>query len=291
MNENMIETEIIKILTQKSNPIRTTVIVKRTRENHLKELGFSNATIYRKIGKLKNQKKILEIGDSEYKRYGIEDPDKRAKYLILPEFNERAQHIDEILKFLKNGDNSDAISVFDELDRYTPRYHLTPSQLDKIVSVLKQDSDVVQRAIWILHRHITSFRIAPTNKKSLLENTKRILEKIDSNPENLTIQRDCLEILGMWNDPYIVEQLKKDASELAKLQKVKNYYESHYVAKVIEKERDSLFHFVRQLRKLQADPEINKNNRAIADIVKDIQSHATNFVIYPQEDSEHYTTI
>ena len=222
--------------------------------------------------------------------YGLSDPDKRAKFLILREFDERRQHIDDILKLLQNGDNSDAIAVFDELEMYISRYHLNPSQLDEIVLVLMRDFDVVSKAIQILHRHLTSFRIAPINKKLLLENIKQILEKIESNPsENLSTEHYCLEILGMWNDPYVVEQLKKDARDLEKLKKVKMFYESRYIAKVIEKERTSLFNFIRLLRKTYTDPIITKNNRAIADIILNIQSIAANFVNFPPSDAELYT--
>jgi len=290
MNESIIETEIINILTQTS-PIRTTELVRKAREKHSGEMGCSNATIYRRIHQLKKQKKILEIRFSECKIYGINDPDKRAHYLILPEFDAQRQHIDEILKLLKNGDNSVVIAVFDELDRYTPRYPLNPSQLDKIVPVLKKDLDVVYRTVRILHSHLTRFRIAPIDKKSLLENIKGILEKIDSNyTENLNTEGYCLEILGMWNDPYVVEQLKKDARDLEKLKKVKPYYESPFVAKVIDKERTALFYFLLPLRKSQDDQIITNKNRSIVGIISDIQSRAANFVMYPPRDAELYTS-
>ena len=289
MNENIIEIEITKILRQTS-PIRTTQLIRKIKENHSNESGFSDPTFYRRISDLNNQKKILKFGYSDYKKYGINDPDKRGKYLILLDFDERRQHVDKILKLLKKGDNSDVITVFDELERYTPRYHLNSNQLDEIVPILVKDLEVAHKAIRILHHHVTSFRIVPSNKKLFLESTKKFLKKNENNyPENLSARQECLEILGMWNDPYVIEQLKKDASDLEWLKKVKNYYESRYLARIIEKERTSLFNFVRLLRKSQEDPDITKNNRAIADIISQIQSRAANVVMYPQLDSERYT--
>jgi hypothetical protein len=288
MNECIIEKEITKILRQ-TGPIRTNQLVRKIKENPSNESDFSDPTIYRRIRDLKKQKKILNLGFSDYKKYGINDPDKRGRYLILQEFDERRQHVDEILKLLKNGDSSDAITVFDELERYTPRYHLNSNQLDEIVPVLVEDMEVVRKAIRLLHNHVTSFRIVPGNKKIFLDNIKKILKKMERNyAENLSARQECLELLGMWNDPYVVEQLKTDASDLERLKKVKLYYESPYLARIIEKERTSLFNFVRILRKPQSDPVITKNNQAIAEIISHIQSHATHIAMYPRPDSERY---
>jgi hypothetical protein len=288
MNDSKIETKIKKILTYHS-PIRTTKLIEILKEQHPSEIGYSNSSIYRKIERLIKDEIILEISPVYYPNYGIRESDKRAQYLVLKDADERRQHIDNILNLLETGDQADAISVFNELDRYIDRYPLNPTQLDKIVPVLYKDMDVANRAVRILRERLTRNRVAPSDKKCLLKAIKNVLTRIEEdNSEHISIEGNCLEILGIWNDPYVIVQLTKDTQNLERLKVVKNYYESVYLSKVIENERQKLFDLERMLRKKQDDEAIMKKNSAVANIISDIRSRATSLVISPPPDAHLY---
>lgn len=289
MSDSEIKIEIKKILTFHS-PIRTTKLIETLKGQHPKETGFSTSSIYRKIERLKKEKIILEISPEYYPNYGINEFDKRAQYIILKNADERRLHLDDILDLLDNRDHADAISVFNELDRYVDRYPLNPAQLDKIIPVLYQDMDVAHRAVRILRERLTRNHVAPLDKKSLLKAVKHLLTRIeDDNPDHIGIEGICLEILGIWNDPYVIDQLTKDIQNLERLKSLKPYYESVYLSKVIENERKKLFDLERMLRKKQADEVIMKKNCAVADIISDIRSRATHLIIFPPSDAYLYT--
>ena len=289
MNDSKTETEIKNILTHQS-PIRTTKLIETLKSQHPGETGFSTSSIYRKIERLKEENIILEITPEFYPNYGITESDKRARYIILKDADERRLHLDDILDLLKTGDHADVISVFNELDHYIDKYPLNPKQLDKIVPVLYQDMDIAYRALQILRDRLTRNRVAPADTNSFRNAVKQVLSKIEENTqEHINIEGICLEILGIWNDPYVIDQLTKDVQNLDRLKILKNYYESEYLSKVIEGERKKLFDIERMLRKKQSDEATMKNNCAAADIISTIRSTATRFVIFPQQNAFRYS--
>ena len=290
-NDSVIETEIIECLLKES-PMRTTQLIKKIQEKLRKGTGSSTQTLYRKIGYLKKKNLILEIGPDNYKAYDIKDSDNRAKYIILKDADERWQYLDELLDLLQTGDKADIISVFEELNRYTSRYPLKPAQLDKIVLILGNDMEIVYNVLSILHQHLTRQHLAPLDTNSLINRIKQILRKIgNSDSENLNVESYCLEILGMRNDPFVVDQLMKDAQNFEKMKKIKEYYKSPYLSRVIEKQRKKLFDFERSLRKENQDPNIMERNHAISEIISEIRSTAANNVIYPRFDSDLYSAV
>jgi rRNA processing protein Gar1 len=288
MSESEIENDIKKNLFNYC-PIRTTKLIENLRDQHPDKTGYSQPSIYRKIDELKRDGTILKISPEDYESYGINDSDKRAQYIILKEADERRLHLDETLNLLESGDQADAISVFNELDLYINRYPLNPKQLDKIIPVLYWNMEVAHRAVRILLDCVTRNRIAPSDKSGLLNAIKYVLENIKDDPDqHINIEGYCLEILGIWNDPYVIVQLTKDSENVERLKILKTYYESPYLSKTIEHERKRLFELERTLRKKNSDDKIMKRNQAVADIITDIRSRATSFVITPPPDASRY---
>jgi hypothetical protein len=288
MSESEIDNDIKKILFNYC-PIRTTKLIENLQDQHPDKTGYSRPSIYRKIDELKKDGTILKISSEDYESYGINDSDKRAQYIILKEADERRHHLDETLNLLESGDQADAISIFNELDLYINRYPLNPKQLDKIIPVLYWDMEVAHRAVRILLDSVTRNRIAPSDKTGLLNAIKHVLENIkDDLDQHINIEGYCLEILGIWNDPYVIVQLTKDIENLERMKTLKTYYESPYLSKVIEHERKQLFELERTLRKKHSDVITMKKKQAVADIISDIRSRATSFVISPTLEASCY---
>lgn len=289
MNESIIDNEIIEYLSH-NPPTRTTQVISKIQEKHPNETGFSNPTFYRKIDRLKKQNLVKEIEPADYTKYGIQSTDKRANYLTLNEVDSRRQYIDEILEHLQNGNAADITSVFHDLNLYTDRYPLNSAQLEKIVPVLKSDLKIVYMALQILYIHMTKHQIGPMNPKELLEQIKQVLIRIgNKDSENLNSEGYCLDILGYWNDSFVIDQLIMDAENFEKIKRVKNHYESRYLSKVIENHRKKLFDVARSLRKENPDVKIMAQNNAIADIILDIRSKATHNILYPPPDADRYS--
>jgi hypothetical protein len=289
MNDNDIEKRIIAILSM-GLPIRTKRLVDQVYGGNKDTRGYSRATIYRKIGHLKEQNLIVELAPEKVKQFGISTGDQRATYLVLKNYDERKDHLDSILNYLDTEDTDDAVAVFNELDRYQDRYFLTPEQLDKLIPGKKTDIIVIYKALHILQDHIFRNQIIPSNQQDLLKSLRWTLKRLGSeSPHNYNPKKDCLEILGYFNDHYVVDQLINDAGNPEKMKFEKLYYESPYLAKIIEKERARLFDFERSLRKRGKDESAKERNWKMADIISDIRNKATHQVLYPQHDANRYS--
>ena len=159
--------------------------------------------------------------------------------------------------------------MFNEIDLYIRRYPLNPKQLDKIIPVLYMDMDVTYKVIRILRDCIISNRVDPSDKTGLLKAVKHVLNTInDTKQEHISIEGCCLDILGVWNDSYVIIQLTKDIKNLERMKILKTYYQSQSLSKVIEHERKQLFDLERTFRKKHSDDTIMKNDLAVADIIK-----------------------
>lgn len=289
MNDSNIEKKIIAILSM-GLPIRTQRLVDQIHGDNKDIRGYSRATIYRKIGYLKEQNLIVELAPEKVKPFGIITKDNRAKYLVLKDYDERKDHLDGILNYLDTEDTDDAVAVFNELDRYQNRYYLTPEQLDKLIPGKKKDFIVISRALHILQDNIFRNQTVPSNQQGLLKSLRWTLKRLGSEcPQNYNPKKDCLEILGYFNDNYVVDQLIIDAENPEKMKFEKLYYESPYLARIIEKERVRLFDFERSLRKRGKDESARERNRKMADIISDIRNKATHQVIYPQHYANRYS--
>lgn len=289
MNNNDIEKKIIAVLSI-GLPVRTKRLVDQVHGGIKDIREYSRSTIYRRIGYLKEQNLIVELAPEKVKQFGIFSDDKRATYLVLKDYDERKDHLDRIISSLDTEDIDDSIAVFNELDRYHNRYYLTPFQLDKLNPGKKTDFIVIYRALRILQDHIFSKKIVPSDIQGLLKSLRWTLKRLRSeSPQNYNPKKDCLDVLGFFNDNYVVDQLIADAENYEKIKFEKHYYESPYLARIIEKERVRLFEFERSLRKKGKDTAAIAKNRAMADIISDIRDRATNQVIFPQHDANWYS--
>ena len=290
MNDSNIEKEIVDYLeenyTVRTSDLIETIQKKHTTTQNFIERGFNEKSLYRKIRKLKDDGLILEIAPDQFSIYGIQDSDKRAKYLVLKKVDERRKFIDGILLFLKSKDEGDVIAALDEIDRYRGRNHLNSKQLTQVVIALKStNTRIIEKSLWIFYYYMNNLKILPSDINLLREQLKKVLyrfcrdEIISGN-----IHHYCLIILGMLKDPAVVDQLMYDAKSLKRLTAVSGRYREPLIANAIEAQRATLFEFERKLRKTKSNKSVDHSQ--IADIISEIRSQAANTVLSPLTENE-----
>ncbi|MEL4305253.1 hypothetical protein [Methanococcoides sp. LMO-2] len=234
----------------KNGFVRTGQLVDHLLENHSEESG-SKRTIYRKLEQMTKDEGPLETLNAEQvRKYGKEEPDDRAKYLILKETAEMKRHLDEIFKFLSEGDDIDKKMVLAELKRYGKKYVLDSSHLDILALNLDgKDAILIESLLRILHEHITTKGIKPSDKTAFLDGLRNLLESYPEGHKNgPMLRRFVIQLLGYYNDKSVLERLKKDI-EVGKLSIFQGDYGDKFTAKVIENGRTELFYLENRLRK------------------------------------------
>lgn len=277
-----IDGEIINYIAERGL-VRIGQLVKYFEEEDVKERGSkvidlktddeaklkkSERTILRRVKQMAGEGgPILILTSEEVKRYGINDPDGRAKYLTLRETGEKKRHLDQIFELLNIGDDIDIKMVLREIKRYEQRYVLYPSQLDILILKLdNKDPGLIEDLLYILYNHIINKKIKPGNETIFVEKLRNLLERYAEGHENYTqLRSHILWFLGYYNDKAVVEQLKRDV-EAGRLSKLKNDYSNILTAKVIEEARTELFYLENRLRK--------EGNIETADILDQIRSQA-----------------
>jgi hypothetical protein len=283
MKVSDIKNEILAYL-EKNYAVRTVELIEEIKKKHTDEKGlvargYNEKSLYRKIKELKREGLILEISFDHYSDFGIQDPDRRSKYLVLKKVNERRKFIDGILIFLKSKDEGDILSALDEIDRYREKYRLNPEQLTQVIIALNSTNiKIVEKSLWIFYYYMNTLKIPPSDTNLLSTKLKKVLlrfcraEIISGN-----IHYYSLLILGILKDPAVVDQLMYDAKSLERLIAVSGQYREPLVAEAIEAQRTPLFEFERKLR---------KTNPQIAEMISEIRSQATFRVLSPQTENE-----
>lgn len=278
------DTKIIKII-EKNGVIRRRELIKRLMEDPLDDNRYSVPTINRKIRKLKNIGKILEIESDQYANYGINDLDKNATYFVLSTANDYRKFIDEILPNLKSNNEAAILATLNEIERYRGKYRLNPFQLDSVVLALDYDRPIVEKSLWILFYHLYAENgkiIKPSDTVLLIKKLNEVLSRFGLGDDyNPNIHQHCLDILGLLKDPNVVDQLIKDAKSLKQLKAVKGHYEGRFTGESIEAQRKVLFDLEVKLRKTKSD-----ENTQIADIIVEIRSMASETVLNRSNETE-----
>lgn len=254
----------------------------KKKEENLKK---SERTIFRKIKQMAREGgPILILDSEEVKRYGITDPDNRAKYLTLRETGEKKKHLDKIFELLSTGNDIDIMMVLREIKRYGQKYVLYPSQLDTLVLNLdNNDLGIIEDLLFILYTHIIVRKINPGNEAAFLETLRNLLKQYEEGHENYTqLRGHLIKFLGHYKDKAVIEQLKKDI-KAGKLSKFEHDYSSVLTAKVIDEERTELFYLENSLRKAG---EIET-----ADILDRIRSQAASKAEKPTEKEVHWNSV
>lgn len=293
-----IESRIINYITERGL-VRTGQLLRYLEEEDIKEskskgadlkkkeenLKKSERTIFRKIKQMAREGgPILILDSEEVERYGIIDPDGRAKYLTLRETGEKKKHLDQIFELLSTGNDIDIMMVLREIKRYGQKYVLYPNQLDTLVLNLdNNDPGIIEDLLFILHTHIIVRKINPGNETAFLETLRSLLKQYEEGNENYTqLRGHIIRFLGHYKDKAVIEQLKKDI-EAGKLSKFEHDYSSVLTAKVIDEERTELFYLENRLRKAG---EIET-----ADILDRIRSQAASKAEKPIEKEVHWNSV
>ena len=213
--------------------------------------NYEVAAIEKTISEVKN-KLIIQINPDQLRHYGINDSDGRAVYFTLKQTAEINDHINKILKLLKNSRNrSDVKLVVNELDNYERRYILDQNQLDIIVDKLDfDDYEIVYNLARIIFTSIYSHGILPSDSEQFTDKIKELLDRVKmETSKNLHVI--LIWTLGLYDNESVVDTLKKDLENFD-LQKSNNYYLAYmqpFTSKVIEANRGELFDLQRKLEK------------------------------------------
>jgi len=265
MNDCDIENEIVTIINHRG-VCRTTDVIMEISEKFKDGRGFSEKTIYRKIGALKHQNMIAELDKSSYALYGVKETDKRAKYLISSSYIETRGHIDKILTYPLNKDKATIISVLEEIKRYDDEYALTPKQLDVLLKIPLIDGEIVVAVLSIFHENVFTKNSEPTDTRKFILNLRSIVKTFKNNwtvegietiseifnlnekPDLRNVYFTALKLLAHYNNNTVIECLKEDFTDPERWKYVGPNYHNARFAQVIQKNTNDLFDFQMHLR-------------------------------------------
>ncbi|WP_406661905.1 hypothetical protein V7O66_05170 [Methanolobus sp. ZRKC3] len=256
-----IEDEILYYL-RKYTKMRTEELIAIITQNHLQTIngayeiettksGYSRSTIIRTLNYMVNTKKIIRLNSKELKQYGYETYDGKATYLFTPESFNLKNHIDNVLKLLKVGDEIDKQMALKELNRYHKQYFFDESQLDLLVeSLTSVNPDLTTKFLVTLKNYIINKGKEPKNKEALLQALRLILDKYnDPMGKSGHVRNVAICLLCHYKDEAILDQIVKDANSKINFQKAEEDYDPSSIAEIIVNNPSRLFETERQLMK------------------------------------------
>lgn len=243
------EDEVAELLAEKGR-IRRAQLVNDLLEGHKGERGYSLKSINRKLDQMIKTEFLISLKFKDLQKYGIEETDRRASYLILKKSLKMKEDLDKIFSYLDSGEPDVQKQVLEELARYKEKYVLDPHQLDVLaVHLDSKDDELVNDLLDILFKYITEKGIEPSNKEKILENLRALLKRHKKSPiENPNLRRRVTGLLGYYRDSFVIEQLKEDAETLEDPTSVSSDYYSEFIAPLIEEHSLELFNFQMDLK-------------------------------------------
>jgi hypothetical protein len=259
-----IDSEVIAHLKEKG-VYRTTHLVKDIKEKYSQKGGIGEATIFRAIVRLKKADKIYSPTNDEIESYGIKNKDHRGKFLVLRTFMERKEHLDDVFQALDSEDRNERLRALREILLYRDKQQFTPKQLDKISDFLTEDKFFAKSSIEILYDYLMNKGIAPSDEKRFILKLHDTLLKFRDTSDRINI-RPVIEILGIYEDDAVIDQLRYDAvKDFDTFKKLSQEYESGYLAKVIENNRKTLYYFNYYLIN-----EVDSKNASLIDHIREV---------------------
>lgn len=242
---------LIDTYLQEHGFVRTDTLVNHICRNN----DISKPTVRRHIKTHIDSGKIVRLGAKEIDQYGIKITDSRAIYLTLKQSMDIKVHLDKRLEELKNGTDVDSRDALAELEYYEKFYIMTPKQLDILVDCLDTQNDKLRDSlIRMIKRYVIDKQIAPHNEDKLHNMLKILLKKIK--PTNKANMRTyIIFLLGLFNDPIIIDQLKEDVLVISDSDILKIDYSSIYTAQIIEDSRTELYEYTKELMRLGKENE------------------------------------
>ena len=220
-------------------------------ENNKDKAGFSEPSIARKLRRLTKDNEYSIIKGSELEKYGINDEDKNAAYIMPKSSTEIKEYLDEIFELLKTGDDIDKETVLKDLESYQLKYPLDGKQLDVLASNLNsKDDSLVDNLLRIIYNYILRYNREPTNPDKLIKQLKLLLKRYPRKVDKHTnLRTHIIMLLGHYNQQEVVERFIQDIKEISNLQDIENDYIHRPTAEIIETNRKKLFDLERMLKK------------------------------------------
>jgi hypothetical protein len=239
-------------------------------KSHPDETGYSEASINRKLAKMRKNNLILIESDPDVlAQYGIKKEAGNASYIIDKSAGEIIKHLNYVFCKYKKGDIIDKKVSLKDMTKYGMTSFLSSSHLDTMVLDLdKEDDDLINILLEILYHQIINKGNKPDDKKTFLENLRDLLKNYPEEHKKYTmIRHRIIWLLGYYNDKAVVEQLKADI-KAGRLSETKGDYWDKFTARVIEDNRTELFDLEICLRK--------EGDIKTADILAEIRNQAFN---------------
>lgn len=247
---------------------------------------ISEVSLNRHINALVKEGKIRILDSKELESFGIIDSDKRAVYIILIEGSDIMKHYDTVIKTLKSKSKNERESALIELELLDP-IDSTPSRMviplfpknltELSIQLKSEDRDNCERIIRILKKQIEKYLIPSEIDKfqnNLIECYKRFYK---TSGKNSNLFGNILFMLGIFDNPEVIELMKQDVLEEKKLDRqIRTDYNQWSLAEIIDKSKTELFEFQKKL---------NSEQRLL---VFQIRRTASDFLIVYQEKIKPY---
>lgn len=270
MNWSDRESELINFIRANA-PIRTDILLKNYNKAVKREHKLGESTLYKKLDQFEEDQVITRVkGKDELKRYGINDPDGRAKYVFVKATVESKETFDAIISKLSSKNEIDQKLSIEWIARYRKRYPIFQNQLDILNKNLKNLSlDLQKEIVPIIYETILDKKIDPTNKEMLLEGLRDILTHCPTKSEGYKdLRRKVIHLLANYNDETVINQVISDAKNDC-LEHFADIYEEAYTAEIIQKNELKLFNLQSDLIKRGK----NESARKISEILDKVQPY------------------
>ncbi|MFA6462034.1 MAG: hypothetical protein WCV90_07255 [Candidatus Woesearchaeota archaeon] len=215
-------------------------------------IGFSKPTVESNLSKMVEEGLLKRLTTEEALQiFGIKNEDKRASFITLTISYGIKEHIDLIMKYLENGSPIEVKMALKEIEIYSKRYALSPKQLDILVKNMStKDFELLDMLLRITNNEVFKKGIEPYNTSKFIEILKSLLKNIPPKiREYPNLRTHIIFFLGKYEQDIVIDQLRKDATNLESPEIVQNDYIHSPTAKIIEKHRTELFNLELQLRK------------------------------------------
>jgi len=211
------------------------------------KLDVSKATLNRHISSLIRQKKIIVVKYKDFRKYGLPETDKKARYLTLAKNASLPKYYNLVLSSLKSEDPIKKKNALIELESMNS-IALLPNQLTNLaLNLLKEDCETGERIIRVLYNNFNN-AILPSNLDKLQNNIITFYEK-NKGKVNQNVKAHVMFMLGILGNEKIVEFLKEDILKNKTFENLKNEgYVGWFVANVIDEAKTELLNFQNTLK-------------------------------------------
>lgn len=216
-------------------------------EEDIKKVDISKPTLNRHISRLIKLKRLITIKAEDFRKYGLTETDKKARFLTLARNDSLPKYYNLVLSSLKSEDPTMKKNALIELESMNS-ISLLPSQLTNLVSnLLKDNYEIGERIIRVIYNNFQK-GIVPSNLTKLQNNLILFYEKHKEKVNN-EIKKNIMFMLGVLGIKKIVDFLKEDILKNKTFDTLQHEgYIGWFVAKVIDDAKAELFDFQNKLK-------------------------------------------